>query len=323
MIINEIKAFLSKLNNMTIISEKERSPWLMLLIIVACSVVALIIFQFIGLGLVSLFSSDDFFTISNKIVYPFNDPDFKWMILCLQGIVSLGGFVLAPLYYIWNFEKAQFEIYFNSNNLKEIPVLIVFFLVISFMVVNSIFIEWNLNFQFPEFMSGFGTWAKEKEALLEELITYITVFDSLGYFMLAFLIVAVLPGIGEELLFRGLIQNKLQKITGNVHVAIWVSAILFSAFHMQFFGFVPRLLLGAFFGYLYVFSGNLWYAILAHFINNGFTLFMVYLYQNKVTGYDIEQTESIPFITVAVFFVIGSALFYLFYKQVTPTTQNE
>lgn len=303
--------------------ENDRSPWSKLLIIVACTVVALFLFQFVGLGLVSLFGTDSFESISNKIVYPFNDPDFKWTILFFQGIVSFGGFVLAPLFYIWKFENARFDHFFNLNNFKELPALIIFFLVVSFMVINSVFIEWNMNFEFPNFMSGFGDWARSKEDLLEELTKYLTIFDSRGYFALAFLIVAVLPGLGEELLFRGLIQNQFQKITGNAHVAIWISAILFSAFHMQFFGFVPRMLLGAFFGYLYVYSGNLWYPILAHFINNGFTLIMVYLYQNNITGFDIEQTESIPILTVAVFFVIWSVLFYLFYKQVNPELQNE
>ena len=304
-------------------TDNTKSPGVKLLLIIACSVVALILFQFIGLGLITLFGSDSLETISEKIVYPFGSPDFKWVILILQGIVSLGGFILAPLFYIWKFEKADFDGYFNTKNLKEGPVLLVFFLVISLMFVNSVFIEWNMNIEFPEIMSGFGNWAREKEDLLEQLTKYITVFDSGGYFFLAFVVVAIIAGFGEELLFRGLIQNQIQKITGNPHMAIWISAILFSAFHMQFFGFVPRMLLGAFFGYLYVFSGNIWYPILAHFINNGFTLIMVYLYQSRITGYDIEQTESIPPMLLAVFFIIGSGLFYLFYKQVNPNTKNE
>jgi membrane protease YdiL (CAAX protease family) len=81
--------------------------------------------------------------------------------------------------------------------------------------------------------------------------------------------VAVLPAVCEEWLFRGTIQPIFAKWSGNIHIGIWVSAFLFSAIHFQFFGFLPRLLLGAGFGYMVVASGSLWPAVLGHFVNNG------------------------------------------------------
>lgn len=299
-------------------STQEKNPWLALITIIAFSLAGLFAFQFLSIAVSIPFSGEGFQDLINKLSNPFSDPGYKWTLVFMQGMVSLGAFVIAPLFYIWRHEQKQFGRYFGLKNFQQVPAVITVFLVIAFMIVNSVFIEWNLNFQFPDFMSGFGAWAREKEDTLEQLTQYIITFDSVFYFAFVFLVVAILAGIGEELLFRGLIQRQIHRISGNVHVAIWVSAILFSAFHMQFFGFVPRLLLGAFFGYLYVFSGNLWYAILAHAVNNGLTLIMVYLYQSNVTDYDIESTESIPLISVGIFFIIGSILFYLFYKAVTP-----
>ena len=75
------------------------------------------------------------------------------------------------------------------------------------------------------------------------------------------------------------------------------------------------MLLGALFGYLFFFSGNLWYAILAHFVNNGFTLMMLYVYQQGLIDYNIENSESVPLETAAVFLIIGVGLFYLFIRQ--------
>ena len=80
--------------------------------------------------------------------------------------------------------------------------------------------------------------------------------------------VALLPALCEEWLFRGTLQPLLIRASGNIHVGIWISAGLFSAIHMQFFGFIPRMLLGAAFGYLVVHSGSIWPAVTGHLVNN-------------------------------------------------------
>jgi membrane protease YdiL (CAAX protease family) len=122
--------------------------------------------------------------------------------------------------------------------------------------------------------------------------------------------------------FRGLIQNELKRGTGNPHLAIWVAAILFSAIHMQFFGFVPRVLLGALFGYLYHWSGNLIIPMFAHFFHNGFTLIMLHLYNQGVTELDMESEEAAPWPWVMVGIVSTFALLVYFRKLYTskPST---
>jgi hypothetical protein len=91
-----------------------------------------------------------------------------------------------------------------------------------------------------------------------------------------------------------MLQPLLQRATHNAHTAIWISAFLFSALHMQFFGFVPRMLLGALFGYLYSWSGNLIVPMFAHFINNGFSVILLYLHQLGKVNIDLESTEAAP-----------------------------
>jgi CAAX amino terminal protease family. len=118
-----------------------------------------------------------------------------------------------------------------------------------------------------------------------------------------------------------MLQPELYRATKNHHVAIWVSAFIFSAFHVQFFGFVPRMLLGALFGYLYVWSGSLSISIIGHFVNNGFSVLMMYLNQIGVITIDMETPESAPWAIVISFTVVFVALGYYFkkfYKENAP-----
>lgn len=116
--------------------------------------------------------------------------------------------------------------------------------------------------------SALHAWAGALEAQAMAMTKTILDLDN-GPGLVAVLVsVAVLPALCEEWLFRGTLQPILARGTGNLHVAIWVSAALFSAIHMQFFGFIPRLLLGALFGYLVAYSGSIWPAVVGHFVNN-------------------------------------------------------
>ena len=116
--------------------------------------------------------------------------------------------------------------------------------------------------------SDVHTWAGALESQAMVITKSILQFSSTTDVLPVLFSVAVLPALCEEWLFRGTLQPILVRASGNIHVGIWVSAALFSAIHMQFFGFIPRMLLGAGFGYLVVYSGSLWPAILGHFVNN-------------------------------------------------------
>jgi membrane protease YdiL (CAAX protease family) len=195
-------------------------------------------------------------------------PLYQNLYMLVQGLSSFITFIVLPIYFVKHIEKESLNSYLNSKNLYLSALALIVPLALSLMMVNSIFIEWNMNVHLP---SGLHEFFKRFEDQAKEATDFLTSFYSLTYFIFAFVVVAIIPAVGEEFLFRGLIQKYMTGIVNNPHVAIWLTAIFFSAFHMQFFGFVPRMILGAFFGYLYYFSGNIWYAIGAHFVNNGFT----------------------------------------------------
>ena len=290
---------------------QEFPPIVKLLILMGSSLLGLFLMQMIGLSIMAGLSGKSITEYQYIFMQPFDFPSMKWDLLFVQAMAALGGFVLMPYAFVRLFEPS-----FSFGNIPDNPSVfwIVVMLTMAFMVGNSVFIEWNEGIEFPD---GFHQIAVQYEELAKRMTEFLTAFDSFGYFMVALLVVAVLPAMGEEFLFRGLVQRYFLRSLSNPHMAIWVAAVLFSAFHMQFFGFVPRMLLGALFGYLYYYSGSLWYSVLAHFINNGLTLVMLYLYQQHVTDLDLEDSESVPVYISLIFLVLGFALFVLFYRQFT------
>jgi uncharacterized protein len=244
---------------------------------------------------------------------PTSDPELKMPLYIMQGAASAVGLILAPMLYMSSRQTSITRL-FKNNKLEALPVIVTAVVVIVFMAVNSVFIEWNTNFTFPEFAKGFERWAREREDAAAELTEFLTQISSTGELIVAIIVIAVLPGIGEEIVFRGLIQNELYRGSKNIHVSIWFAAILFSAIHFQFFGFVPRLLLGALFGYLYYWSGNLTLAMLAHFVNNGVSVVAMYFYQKGAIEYDLESPQSAPSGIVITSALITAGLLYYFYK---------
>ncbi|HEV8515716.1 MAG TPA: CPBP family intramembrane glutamic endopeptidase [Cyclobacteriaceae bacterium] len=249
-----------------------------------------------------------------KMADPINYPEFRLPLYIMQGSATLIGLGLLPSLFWFSVEGKGITSWFAGKKVYGLMLLTTLVMTIAFMITNSVFIDWNSHLSFPESMKGFEDWARDYEERAEALTKYMTNFSSTGEFLIAFLVVAVLPGFGEELVFRGMLQPQLFRATKNIHVAIWASAIMFSAFHLQFFGFVPRLLLGALFGYLYYWSGSLFIAMFAHFVNNGFSVLMLYLNQKGVVDMNMESTDAAPWQAVIIFTLIAVAMLYYFKK---------
>jgi len=275
--------------------------------------VGFFISNFIGLLAVLPFIDYDLEVITKLAENPSAFSETRVAFLVLQGVTAFCIFILTPIVYLrFVDDTLTTKVLFRGNKFP------VFFLLLLATVCLAIIEmpligwlgEWNQTWVFPEL---FENWAKAQEEKMKELTLYLTAFHTFEQFVLGFVVIAVIPGIGEELLFRGLLQNKLKQLFGNAHTAIWLSAIIFSAIHFQFYGFAPRMLLGAVFGYLYHWSGNLTYPMFAHFVNNGFTILIMYLYQQQKVDIDIEK-EQMPTDMVLISLMLTSVLLFLFYK---------
>ena len=160
----------------------------------------------------------------------------------------------------------------------------------------------NQQMVLPTWLSGVEEWMKNKEAEAEWLTEQFMSATTVSGLLVNLFLMAVLPSVSEEITFRGVLQRLLmcRHFPNNTlpfregigsHLAIWVTAIIFSAVHMQFYGFVPRMLMGALFGYMFVWTGSLWVPMLMHFVNNGMAV-LLYFLANKA-GWDMDKVDAI------------------------------
>lgn len=160
-------------------------------------------------------------------------------------------------------------------------------LVVAFfiMLISSPLIELlsNINQQLvlPKALSGLEKWMKDSEESARRVTMAILQMHTIWDVLKNVFLIGFLTAVAEEFMFRGGLQTIMLRWTKNTHVAIWVTAALFSAFHMEFYGFLPRLLLGAIFGYFVAWSGSIWPAVWGHFLNNATAVVATYLYQKK------------------------------------------
>jgi membrane protease YdiL (CAAX protease family) len=281
-----------------------------------CVIAGLFLAQFLALVALLPFHDFELAVLVGKINNPLANPEMKIQMLCIQGISSFVAFVLVPLLFIiWKEQYWRSFLSTNTNNryLLILPTVLLVLVVLPFV---SYLVQWNESLVLPDFMLQFEIWAKEKEEFLKKVTQVMTKLDSPFELMLGLVVIAMLPALGEELVFRGYLQNKFVQLFGSVHVAIWLSAFLFSAIHFQFYGFVPRMVLGAIFGYLYLFTGQFHLPVIAHFTNNGLMLLMIYLKNKEYIKYDIESEENVTMSVAALSFAMMSVVLVLIMRQI-------
>jgi membrane protease YdiL (CAAX protease family) len=149
--------------------------------------------------------------------------------------------------------------------------------------------DWNKQLALPDAFLFVEQWMKASEAKAEVISKLIVDTNSLWVLGINVIVVAILPGFCEELLFRGVVQPIFVDWFGKKHVAVWASAFIFSFIHFQFYGFLPRLLLGAMLGYLVLYSGSLWSCIIAHTFNNTLVVILSYLQYNHLVNIEIDS----------------------------------
>lgn len=278
--------------------------------------------NFFAMVLLKLIYNFNLIDLAGVIQNPSAYPQGKSAVNLFQGVSHFCAFTLAPLALLLSVGHA-FRSYLSTKTAIPFSLLLLSALVIvAVMPVNSWFIDLNANMDLPDFMAGFEQWAKEKEDSLKVLTEYLTKFESLPEMLAGLIIFALIPAIGEELVFRGILQKQLIRWFRNPHVGIWVAAIIFGAIHMQFYGMLPRTLLGALLGYLYWWSGNIWVPIIGHFMNNGFTVVMMYLVQQKVVNYNIEATEAMPLQAIIFSILAAAGLLYYLRQQFRAIPDN-
>jgi len=234
----------------------------------------------------------------------------------LQTVISLGTFVVPPFIIAYVFKGQIAEYLFLNKNPHLFPILLVAIIMIMAIPFINFLAEWNSKLSLPEWLSGIENFMKTAEKDAEKLVLAFLKADGLGTLFINLFIIAIIPAVGEELLFRGVFQRIITDWTRNAHVGVWIAAFMFSAMHFQFYGFVPRMLMGVLFGYLLVWSKNMWLPIAAHFVNNAFAVIAYYLMDTSVIGDRVETmgTGDNYFIAALVSITLVILLTYIFFR---------
>jgi uncharacterized protein len=202
-----------------------------------------------------------------------------------QLISATGTFIVTPLIAAYLFSKQPGRF----TGVTKKPLWITLLPVILLMFAATPFINYlvkiNSLMSLPDSLKVVEDWMRSSEDEASKITEAFLKMNSVSDLLINLLIVALIPAIGEELMFRGVIQTLLKKLFGNIHIAILFASIFFSAMHMQFFGFLPRMVLGMVLGFLFEWSGSLWLSILAHFVNNA----------SAVIFYYISSRDKLPF----------------------------
>jgi membrane protease YdiL (CAAX protease family) len=223
-----------------------------------------------------------------------------------QGISSIFMFVVPPIvyYFITRKEHQMRDLGFRSIN-RPWPLFILAAIALVFvsMPVTDQLGTWNESMKLGPAFEKIEELIKMFEDSAETLTEQMLNVDTVGGLLFNLVVIALIPAVGEELTFRGVIQQGLTRRM-NPHIAIFLSSAIFSFIHFQFYGFLPRLFLGMLLGYMFYTSGALWTSMLMHFLNNGSAVVVYYLNNKGIINVDVEHLGQ----TQSVWLLVGSAV---------------
>ncbi|MCC7331270.1 MAG: CPBP family intramembrane metalloprotease [Flavobacteriales bacterium] len=298
-----------------------QKPSMQLLLIAGLCLLSSIVFSTIAGILTALF-----FNLNLSGFTDYNDPNVISGLKFFQLMSAIGLFIIPPIIYGFLITKKPLVALSIHNFSTPINWLIILLIMIVSMPIMSWLVEFNSTLSLPEFLSPLELWMKQSESQAEKLTHAFLSFYGWSEFLYVFLIVAIIPAFGEEFLFRGVLQPIFTRWTKNYHLAIWITAILFSALHMQFYGFIPRMVLGALFGYVFYWSGSLWLPIFGHLINNGSVVTISFLFPEMIENSEIklfgEKINIIATVTSAIVVFVLLFLFYSHSKKIEKIPRN-
>ncbi|MCK9218876.1 MAG: CPBP family intramembrane metalloprotease [Bacteroidales bacterium] len=277
------------------------------LLIISCFALTFLLGLVIAIPLFGMSIQDIMNSLSN-----YNNEKTLWILQYFQVLQSFGLFILPALLAGFLFERNTIRFLALNKTPKWSVYLILLLLMFATLPLINWMVSLNEMMRFPEWLKGVETWMKSTENEATQLTEAFLKMPTFNAFLFNLLMIAVLPAIGEEFLFRGLLQRLLKEWLTNIHLAIFFSAFLFSAMHLQFYGFLPRFMLGILFGYLFYWTGSLWVPITAHFLNNATAIIVSYLGQRSIISGDYENfgaTDSYWVLSAS--FLVTAFLIYL------------
>lgn len=295
--------------------QAKRPPFLSLILLIVLALTGALLFTTLGVAISgSIYGfRNTLYSISAPASWERNEMDTA-ILRIIQIFSSCGIFIVPALF----FAKIEGEGRKNYLKLNTPSYLLITFTALI-MVASMPILEWvttlNQKMELPHVLKGVEQWMRNKEDATKGFVHSLLIMHTPATLFINLCMIAIIPAVGEELIFRGCLQHIFRNWTGSQHISIWIVAFIFSAIHLQFFGFFPRMLLGALLGYLLLWSGSLYVPIFAHFINNAAVVIASYIYQQRGLPIDqIDQTEPSVWYMYLLSFAATITLLYSFYK---------
>jgi membrane protease YdiL (CAAX protease family) len=226
------------------------------------------------------------------------DTDTLNLFRIVQIAMHMGLFLLGPVLYLLLVEQHPLQKFgLNRNPFQKKYLLIVVLMVVCLPGINYIH-SLNQALHLPPWLSGAEKWMQQKEDSAKDLTDAFLSMKSYKDLAVNLIMFGLLPAIGEELFFRGALFTIIKEWTKRKHLTIFITAFLFSAIHLQFYGFLPRFLLGVGFGYLFVFTGTLWAPMIAHFINNSLAVVAAFFFFQGKSSVNQDDFGSLNSLTL-------------------------
>jgi uncharacterized protein len=271
---------------------------------------AMAIFSLIGFKLTALMFDVDFISLGSTD-YAAMDGNMVNALKFFNLFTTIGTFLLPALVLPLIFRRNAAE-YLRLN--RPVEWKLILYMTVSFAAMYP-FLEWTLSMNqsihLPSFMQNIENTLRAQEDTMEVLTQRFLEMTNIRDLIINLIVIAFLPAFIEELFFRGLLQTLVHKWLKNIHITIILTAIFFSAIHMEFFGIIPRTILGLILGYLFYWSGSIWSSIFFHFLNNATAVVLVFLSQQNLINYKIDEPMNSSNIVIIVSFGI-TALICLF-----------
>lgn len=265
-----------------------------------------LVFQLIGLFLTVLF-----YNVSMAEIMDLSGdeaPEVINAVKFLQIIGALGTFVFSSMLISFFYTGRWFGYFpFGKKLNAGSSVFLVLVMIVSLPFVNML-TEINMGMELP--FDGMDNYLRQLEEQTETLMMTLIRADSLGALLVNLFMIAIIPAVGEELVFRGLLQRHLTEMFKNGHIAVIIAAGIFSLAHFQIYSFLPRFFLGLILGYAFLYGKSIWYPMIAHLVNNTLGVLFYFFYMkesNPDSGIleEIGTVEVMPWVGLLSFFLVA------------------
>jgi len=273
----------------------------------------LVLVPFYGSGVISLLSNPNY-----------NDASVINAMKVLQILNMAGGLLLPAVIYMWLCTPGTKTYSVFSNPVSASVIALSGLLIVLAQPLIGWTNELNSYLSLPEWLSFVETWMKTAEKQGEIITEAFLSTISINGLLLNIFMIAILPAFAEEILFRGALARLFKDWTKNIHVAVILSSFIFAAIHLQFYGFLPRFLLGMSLGYLFFWSGSLWLPIVAHFTNNFLSVLVEFLFRKGIIHTNAENfgMDNAAWLTIISILSVTVVLYLIYHIEAKKATES-